>query len=125
MLNNEVQLLHEAIAAVCPIAGVSIGSKTFDRAKVRIDFDQAATAQQRADAQAVVASFDPASVKASLDAGAAQVRVDKDALKDGHIATVERLQEIAAISKPDDLTAAVRDIAAIQLKMMAVIKGML
>lgn len=45
--------LHALLAAVCPIDGVS-GSQ----GGVRIDFRPEATAQQRADAQAVLASFD-------------------------------------------------------------------
>lgn len=45
--------LHERLAGVAPIDSVSIGVKT-DKATWRVDFRPAATAQQRADAQAVI-----------------------------------------------------------------------
>lgn len=52
------QRLDAAIKEVCPINGVSIG-RPDDKATWRIDFAQSATAQQRADAAAVVEAFDP------------------------------------------------------------------
>src|SRR3989304_3818897 len=52
-LNN----LTDAIANVCPIDGVSIGNESV-RASWRIDFKAAATAEQRAAAATVLASFD-------------------------------------------------------------------
>ena len=52
-LNN----LTDAIANVCPIDGVSIGNES-NRASWRIDFKAAATAEQRAAAATVLASFD-------------------------------------------------------------------
>lgn len=48
--------LHNAIAAVCPIDGVSIGV-TDDKSTWRIDFKPEATSQQIAAAQAVIQSF--------------------------------------------------------------------
>lgn len=45
--------LHEAVAAVCPVLGVS-----GDSAAVRLDFAPAATTEQRAAAQAVADAFD-------------------------------------------------------------------
>jgi hypothetical protein len=48
--------LHNAIAAVCPIQGVSIGNLA-DKATWRIDYDPAATAPQKQAAQAVITSF--------------------------------------------------------------------
>jgi hypothetical protein len=50
--------LHIAVAAVCPIIGVSI-AKPDDRATWVVDFDPAATAPQRLAAQNVVATFTP------------------------------------------------------------------
>lgn len=50
--------LHEAISAICPIDGVSIGDPS-NKATWRIDFAAAATAQQRAAATAIIASFNP------------------------------------------------------------------
>src|SRR3989304_349143 len=49
--------LTAAIANVCPIDGVSIGNESV-RASWRIDFKAAATAEQRAAAATVLASFD-------------------------------------------------------------------
>lgn len=49
--------LHAAIAAVCPITGVSDGTPG-DSATVRVDYDPGATTEQRAAAQAVVDGFD-------------------------------------------------------------------
>jgi hypothetical protein len=49
--------LHESIAAVCPIDGVSVG-KPGDASTVRIDFRQDATFEQRAAGEAVVKAFD-------------------------------------------------------------------
>jgi hypothetical protein len=49
--------LHDAIAAVCPIVGVSIGRRD-DRSTWRIDYAPNATAEQRAAAQATLEAFD-------------------------------------------------------------------
>lgn len=54
-----VGALHVEIAAVCPIAGISIGTES-DKATWKIDFHPEATDAQKAAAQAVVAAFDPA-----------------------------------------------------------------
>jgi len=51
------QKLHEAVQAVCPIAGVSIGSGE-DKATWRIDYLDEATPAQRAAAEGVMDSFD-------------------------------------------------------------------
>lgn len=52
-----VYRLHLAIAAVCPIVGVSVG--TWGQANtVRIDFDAGATAQQQGAAQTALQAFD-------------------------------------------------------------------
>jgi hypothetical protein len=48
--------LTQAVAAICPVIGVSISAPS--AAGVRIVFDPAATQAQQASAQAVVASFD-------------------------------------------------------------------
>src|SRR5712671_6084445 len=55
--NSMLPLLHEAISAVCPIDGVSVGRRD-DKATWRIDFADAATAQQKQAAADVVAQFD-------------------------------------------------------------------
>jgi len=59
--------LHSAIAAVCPIHGVSIGRKD-DKATWRIDFTEAATDAEKAAAQAALAGFDVAVAQAAARA---------------------------------------------------------
>lgn len=54
--------LHEAVSAVCPIDGVSVGDWG-DRATWRVDFADEATIEQKVAAQSVVDGFDPASVR--------------------------------------------------------------
>jgi hypothetical protein len=49
--------VHQAVAAVCPIDGVSIGEK-LDKSTWRIDFKLEATAQQRLAAGVAVQNFD-------------------------------------------------------------------
>lgn len=51
--------LHAAIAAVCPIDGVSIGRRD-DKATWRIDFKDTATTTERTSAQVALAAFDVA-----------------------------------------------------------------
>jgi hypothetical protein len=55
--------LHEAIAAACPVHGVSIGRKD-DKATWRIDFKDEATDAQRDAARAVLQGFDRAVAEA-------------------------------------------------------------
>ena len=50
--------LHNAIAAVCPILGVSVGSWT-DKSTWQINFAPSATDPQKTAAQTVVTNFDP------------------------------------------------------------------
>lgn len=52
-------VLHERIAAIAPIIGVSFGSNQ-DKSTWRIDFKPEATAKQRAAAQRVIDDFDTA-----------------------------------------------------------------
>ena len=72
-----VRILHERIAAICPITGVGLGEIT-DKSTWRIDFRPEATTQQRADAQAVIAAFDVALEEQKLK-DADQAKVDKKA----------------------------------------------
>lgn len=57
--------LHEAIAAVCPIIGVSIG-KTADKSTWRIDFAEHVTPEQMAAAEEALAAFDLDAVDPAL-----------------------------------------------------------
>lgn len=61
--DNTAGNLHAAIAAVCPIHGVSIGRKN-DKATWRIDFRDDATDAQRAAARALLEGFDRAAAEA-------------------------------------------------------------
>lgn len=79
-MTNFIGHLHEAIESVCPIDGVSIGDES-DRTTWRVDYCDAATSQQRAAADQVLASYDPLDwVKAdyvrrlAADAEAARLR---------------------------------------------------
>jgi len=56
--------LSEAIKAVCPIHGVSIGRKD-DKATWRIDFKDETTAEQRAAAQSALEAMSPQSAEQS------------------------------------------------------------
>ena len=58
----QLQPLHNAIAAVCPIHGVSIGQVENKQSWV-ISFKTEATAQQRAAAQVVIDGFNAASLE--------------------------------------------------------------
>lgn len=81
--------LHDAIAAVCPIDGVSMGDDG-DRSTWRVSFADAATDAQRSAAAAVLASFDPtAPTREMVDAerdrrvavltfGGARFQLDRD-----------------------------------------------
>ncbi|SDA12845.1 protein of unknown function [Methylobacterium sp. UNC378MF] len=52
----DIQALHAAIAAVCPILGVSTADSN-DRSTWRIDFDPSATGVQRQTATALIAAY--------------------------------------------------------------------
>lgn len=54
--------LHDAIAEVAPIAGVSIGDWS-DKQTWRVDYSASATGEQKAAAQSVIASFNPVAVR--------------------------------------------------------------
>lgn len=58
---NVIAALHLAVAAVCPIEGVSLGAQD-DKETWRIDFSSGASDEQKAAAQAVVTAFDPVTV---------------------------------------------------------------
>lgn len=57
------QKIHDAIAAICPIKGISIGSFS-DKATWSLVFDQAATDAQKQAAQAAINFFDVAAAQA-------------------------------------------------------------
>ena len=70
MLND----LQRAVAAVCPIHGISIGRKD-DRSTWRVDFAPEATDEQKAQAAQIVAAFDVERVEhnAGIDAQIASI----------------------------------------------------
>jgi len=55
--DNTAGALHVAIAAVCPIHGVSIG-RADDKSTWRIDYDPEATTEQRSAAETVKQTID-------------------------------------------------------------------
>jgi hypothetical protein len=55
---NNIVALEDAVRAVCPIIGVSVGNWA-NRATWRVDFQPAATTPQRDAAANVIATFDP------------------------------------------------------------------
>lgn len=69
--------LHNAIAIVCPIEGVSVGSVA-DRSTWRIDYAPEATLEQKAAAANVLASFDLAGDIAAEDQQAMLREADAD-----------------------------------------------
>jgi len=83
-------LLHEAVAAVCPIHSVRVGVIA-DKSTWKIDFKQEATDEQRAAAQAVIDGYDTSD---SADRVRQTSRNKKDAL--------------AKFSGDDDVSIAVR-----------------
>lgn len=72
--------LHERIAAICPITGVSIGDPA-DKRTWRVDFGPGSTPQQRADAAAVITAWTDDDWKGT----AAQVR-------SGNLSVIVQLQ---------------------------------
>lgn len=65
--------LHAALAALCPIAGVSVGDPD-DRATWRIDFDPSATAPQRQAARALLVTYTGLDLTAYIAAAHAALR---------------------------------------------------
>ena len=65
--DNIAALVHAAVAAVCPIHGVSIGRKA-DKTTWRIDFADDATEQQKLEARLVKDNFDLVAKIAEEDA---------------------------------------------------------
>lgn len=74
MIDNTAVALHTAVAAVCPIHGVSIGRKN-DKSTWRIDFAPNASSNERAAAEAVLASFDVAAAQAEAAAKAVHAKL--------------------------------------------------
>lgn len=74
----DVLWLHAKLANVAPITGVSIGDEA-DRSTWTIWFDDAATLEQRAAAQAVIGAFDPTSPPAPRSVKMWQAKAALDA----------------------------------------------
>ena len=72
-------VLNERILSVCPITGVSLGTRT-DKTTWRIDFKPEATPVQRTAAQAVVDAFDVAAEEQKLKAAEQAKNTKKAAL---------------------------------------------
>lgn len=83
---KHIAVLSEQIAAVCPIDGVSSSG--------RIDFKPEATEEQKAAAEVVLKSFDPAAVDATEAAAKAAREAKKDALKKIDPASIKSVAEL-------------------------------
>lgn len=101
------QAVHNAVAVVCPIFGISIGDRNV-KATWRIDFNPIATPAEQTMAQTVVNGFDVAAFDAQQAAKAA------------------RAAAIATFINADPLTAQLRDssIATIQAYISANTTGL-
>lgn len=82
-LDNTAGTLHAAIAAVCPIHGVSIGRRN-DKATWRIDFAPEATDAQKNAARAI---------KDGYDLGAAQAADDSKRIREALVQS--KMRELA------------------------------
>jgi hypothetical protein len=83
------QRLHQAVAAVAPVVGVSIGEET-EKDTWQIDFAPEATEQQRAAAEAVIAELDPTAPVAEAPSLEQRVAAIESALAEAK-ATTEAL----------------------------------
>ena len=86
--------LSNAVLAVCPIHGVSMGDR-FDKSTWRIDFRPEATQAQRAQAQAVVASFVVPVTQAQKD------RFNEDNVHETWVGAAAQRVHAALIADPD------------------------
>ena len=103
-----VAKLHEAIAAVCPIQGVSVGNAA-DKGTWRIDFDPAATQQQKTAAQAALAAFSAAADEADEQAAKDRVVALEAASRSDTI--VNNLRSMTFQQAEDYVNAGVTDLA--------------
>jgi hypothetical protein len=116
--------LHDAIAAVCPIIGVSIGVLA-DKTTWSIQYAATATAQQRTDAQNALNAFDP-NVQTAADIRAAADATELAAAKlDANIqslinATPTQLLTFVTNNFPSMTTAGERNVMARVLAILAV-----
>lgn len=114
--------LSEAVSALCPIYGLSVG-RLGQSASVRVDFRPEATPEQRAAAQAAVDAFDwsPAAGDAWLDSQEADLAALRD-LSSQAVADINAYLVVA-----DGATAAqVRaEVKAIDQRQRAVIKALM
>lgn len=77
---NKTEALYQAIIAVCPAEGVSIG-RWENRATWRIDYTPDATAEQRAAAQTVINTFDVLTVEKKEIAAEVDTEAERRRLK--------------------------------------------
>lgn len=91
-----IEELDQALKAVCPVDGLSIGTLE-DKATWRIDFREEATEQQRAAACAVLAGV----VSLEIAIGAPDQRDPVQKIKDFLAANPDVLATINATATPD------------------------
>jgi hypothetical protein len=92
---EHLQRLHEAVAAVCPIDGIS-GVE----GAIRIDYKAAATAGERAAAETALASFDWS--QAAHDAWLADMFPERKALRQQAAQAIADNDAFLAISSPNN-----------------------
>lgn len=100
--------IDAAVRAVCPIHGVSVGDVAH-RSTWRIDFKDEATAEQRAEAQAVLVAFSipPISVNAEIDAQIRAIEFRELAPRFNREATLVMLAKFYMAEKSVDFATAV------------------
>lgn len=110
--------LHDAIAAVCPIAGVRIGDWA-NKATWGIDFDSSATAQQKTDAQTALTNFDPlAPTRLSVFASDAGAQDLVNRLKTATVAQIDTwlTNNVTNLAQARTVLAAIIKVLALQLR---------
>ena len=96
-MTQNAQDLHAALAAVCPILGVSVGDWT-NRATWLVDYDPSATSAQKTAATTVISSFDPTKPTNAEIAAAVQAWLDQTARQ------YQYNDIVSAITYADDAT---------------------
>lgn len=97
---NSASRLHDAVAAVCPIDGVSVG-KDSDTSTVTIQFSAGVTADQQAAAQAVVAAFDWTDFAGAQQAKLADIDARSDVLRAAGWTYANKAFDLSAAAIPN------------------------
>lgn len=79
-MHNVISVIHEAVAAVAPIDGVSIGTLS-DKQTWTVCFKEEATTEERAAAQTVIDNFSVETAEATLTTMAALSATDTSTVR--------------------------------------------